>query len=150
MANELIYATGTQLTLQSSGASAASNVFITGTSSSGSIAASQMSAYTGLDLVLTASMSSAVSSASNYFACYARPMNIDGTNDAPTPSAAYRGGLVGIFLLASNSIAGTQTSFLPDVPVSWADQEFYLENLTNSPVGAGWTLKATPKTVKPL
>lgn len=147
MANELIYTTGSQLTLQSSGASATSSAF---PSTSASIAASAMSAYTGLDLVLTASMSGAVSSASNYFACYARPMDIDGTNDAPIPSAAYRGGFVGTFVMASSSAAGQQTMFLPDVPVSWAALEFYLENLTNSSVAAGWTLKATPKTVKPL
>ena len=146
MANEVIWATLSQVTLQSSGASAASNAIV----SAGTLATSMHSNYTGVDLVLTGSMASSIGSATNFFAVYARPLDIDSTNDAPVPGSSFKSKFVGAIPFAGSSAAATQTGILEDVQTSWAGVEFYIENLTNASLNAGWTLKATPKTVKPL
>lgn len=146
MANEAVWGTLAQVTLQSSGASASSGAIITG----GTLATSMHSNYTSVDLVLTGSMAASIASASNYFSVYARNLDIDGTNDAPTPGASFKGKFVGTVAFAGSAGAGTQTGLLEDVPTSWSPIEFFVENLTNATMNAGWTLKATPKTVKPL
>jgi len=146
MANEAIWATLSQATLQSSGASAASTAFVSG----GTLAASTHSNYTGTDLVLTGTMAASIAAASNFFAVYARALNVDGTADAPVPGASLKAKYVGPLLFAGSSASGAQTAILEDVQTSWADVEFYIENLTNATLNAGWTLKATPKTIKPL
>lgn len=150
MANELILTTLSQVTPQSSGASAASNAIVSG----GTLTTANHSNYTGVDLALTVVMAASVSSASNYFAIYARPLSIDGTLSAGTPSSAtgtyYKGGYVGAVQIPAATASATQTGFLFDVPNTYTSVEFFVENLTNASVNAGWTLKATPKTVKPL
>lgn len=150
MANELVYTTLSQVTVQSSGASNASN----GVIAAGTLTTANHSNYTGVDLVLTASMSASIASASNFFGIYARPLDIDGTADAPIPSSAtnafFKGGYVGAIQFAGASVASQQTGVLLDVPTVPYSVEFYVENLTNASMSAGWTLKATPKTVKPL
>lgn len=145
MANEVIISTLAAITVASSGSSVASNGFV----SAGTLSSSSHSGYTGSDLVLTGTMAASVSSASNFFSVYARPLNIDSTNDAPVPSASFSGGFVGALIIAGSSASGAQTSILMDVPNSWADVEFYVENKCNATLNAGWTLKAVPKTVKP-
>lgn len=146
MANEVVISTLSAVTVASSGSSVASNGFV----SAGTLASSSHSGYTGSDLVLVGTMAAAVSSASNFFSVYARPLNIDSTNDAPTPGTSFTGGFVGALVIAGSSASGAQTSILMDVPNSWADVEFYVENKCNATLNAGWTLKAVPKTVKPL
>lgn len=145
MANEVVISTLSAVTVASSGASAASNAFV----SAGTLAASAHSGYTGSDLVLVGTMAASVSSASNFFSVYARPLNIDSTNDAPVPGSSFTGGFVGALLISGSSASGAQTAILQDVPNSWADVEFYVENKCNATLNAGWTLKAVPKTVKP-
>lgn len=145
MANENIWATLSQATLQSSGASAAASAIV----SAGTLATSTHSNYTGVDLVLTGTMAGSIAAASNYFSVYARALNIDGTNDAPVPGASFKAKYVGNLQFAGSSASGAQTTILEDVQTSWADVEFYMENLCNATMNAGWTLKATPKTNKP-
>lgn len=146
MANEVVISTLAAVTIASSGASAASNAFV----SAGTLSASAHSGYTGSDLVFVGTMGGAVSSASNYFSVYARPLSIDSSNNAPSPGTSFTGGFVGALLIAGSSASGAQTAILLDVPNSWADVEFFVENKCNATLNAGWTLKAKPKTVKPL
>jgi hypothetical protein len=146
MANEAIWATLSQVTLQSSGASAASNAIV----SAGTLASSQHSMYTSVDLVLKGTMAASIASNSNYFSVYARALDIDSTDDASAPSSSLKAKFVGNFQFAGSSASAAQTAFLEDVQTSWAPTEFYIENLTNATLNAGWTLKATPKTIKPL
>lgn len=145
MANEVIWATLSQVTLQSSGASAASTAIV----SAGTLAPSQHSSYTSVDLTLTGTMAASIASNSNYFSVYARALDIDGTNDAPTPSTSLKSKFVGNLQFAGSAASGSQTAFLEDVQTSWASVEFYVENNTNATLNAGWTLKAVPKTMKP-
>jgi hypothetical protein len=118
--------------------------------SAGTLNASAHSGYTGSDLVLTGTMAASVASASNFFSVYARPLDIDSTNDAPTPGSSFTGGFVGALLISGSGASGAQTAILQDVPNSWANVEFFIQNQTNATLNAGWTLKAVPKTVKPL
>lgn len=147
MANEVIIATLSAITLTSSGASAASNAFAT---AGYSLAASAHSGYTGCDLVFTGTLAASNASNSNYFNVYLRPINIDGTADAPQPGSSFTGGFVGALQFSGTNASGGQTAILTDVPNSWADVEFWIENKTNASLNANWTLKAIPKTVKPL
>lgn len=145
MANEAIWATLSQATLQSSGASAASTAIV----SAGTLATSMHSNYTGVDLVLTGTMAASIASNSNYFSVYARSLDIDGTNDAPTPGSSFKGKLVGNLAFAGSSASGAQTALIEDVQTSYNAVEFFIENNSNATLNAGWTLKATPKTIKP-
>lgn len=146
MANEIIISTLTTVSIASSGASAASNAIV----SAGTLATSSHSGYTGCDLVFTGTMAASVASASNYFSVYARPLDIDGTADAASPGSSFTGGFVGTLQIAGSGASGAQTAILQDVPNSWFSTEFFIENKTNASLNAGWTLKATPKTLKPL
>lgn len=146
MANEVIWATLSQATLQSSGSSATASQIVSG----GTLATSQHSMYTSVDLALTGTMAASIASNSNFFSVYARALDIDGTNDAPVPSASLKAKFVGNLQFAGSSASGAQSAFLEDVQTSWEPVEFYIENNTNATLNAGWTLKATPKTMKPL
>lgn len=145
MANEVVWATLSQATLQSSGASAASTAIVSG----GTLATSTHSNYTSVDLVLTGTMAASIASNSNLFAVYARALDIDGTADAPTPGSSFKSKQVGAIQFAGSAASGGQTSLLEDVQTSpLGPVEFFIENLTNATLNAGWTLKASPKTVK--
>lgn len=145
MSNENIWATLSQATLQSSGASAAAAAIVSG----GTLATSTHSNYTAVDLVLTGTMAGSIASNSNYFAVYARHLNIDGTADVSAPGASFKSKFVGNIPFAGSSASASQTGILESIETSWADVEFYLENNCNATLNAGWTLKATPKTNKP-
>lgn len=145
MANEVIWATLAQVTLQSSGASAASTAMVT----AGTLATSMHSNYSSVDLVLTGTMAASVASTTNYFMVYARELDVDGTKDVSSPGASFKHRNVGILQISGSSASGEQTAILLNVPTHYTDVEFFIENLSNSSLNAGWTLKATPKTVKP-
>lgn len=146
MANEAAWATLSQATLQSSGASATSAATVT----AGTLATSMHSNYTAVDLVLTGTMAASIASNSNYFSVYARHLNVDGTADAPTPGASMKGKYVGPLVFAGSAASGAQTAILEDVQTSPFDVEFFIGNDCNATLNAGWTLKASPKTIKPL
>lgn len=84
---------------------------------------------------------------------FARPMNIDGTGDAPQTDTNYVGSLIGAFLIdvdaASHSVA-LIGGFAP-LPNHYTSQvfEFYIRNNTGVSIDAGWTLKITPITDGP-
>ena len=105
--------------------------------------------YDRADLAFKISNTASVSSASNYINVYRRDLNFDGTNDEPVPatatSAAWSYHFVGAIPIPPYSVASTTYVSLNDVPIS--DQcEFYIENKLNTAIGAGWTVKVTPKT----
>ena len=105
MANEVIWSTLSPVTLQSSGASAASTVMV----AAGTLATSMHSNYSAVDLVMTGTMAASMASASNYFSVYARHLNIDGTSDAPTPGSSFKGSYVGAVDFAGSAASGAQT-----------------------------------------
>ena len=77
---------------------------------------------------------------------FARPLNIDGTNDATIPSATYRSLYIGSFLVAATT--GAQYAYLigRNLP---KEADYYIYNEAGQTISTGWTLKVTPLTIVP-
>lgn len=140
---------GTQVTHVGSGASMAAGAVSQSTDISTALDSTNLLRYPLADLAVKVSNTGSVSSASNEIAVYRRDINFDGTNDEPLPatatSAAWSNHYVGSVIVPPWTAASTTYYNMADVPVT--DQcEFYLENKTNTGIGAGWTIKVTPKT----
>jgi hypothetical protein len=86
---------------------------------------------------------------------YARPINIEGTNDAPVPDANFENYLVGVFPIDFGVAA--DVDFYTAIPVFQVPQmkasqeiEFYIKNEgTAQTIGASWNLWITPITDGP-
>lgn len=144
MANEVEWTYASQVTLEDSGASAASDAFVA--ADDADLAVANHYDYPFADFVLKCDFGAAVNGTS-VVNLYRRDLNIDSTNDAPAPSDSCPHLLVGVFVIPSGTSA---TGYYPctDVPLA-KDCEFYIENKSNQSISAGWDLKATPKTYKP-
>jgi hypothetical protein len=137
-----------------SGAQMAANTLFPAAASdfSTALSSTNLGRYPRADIALMFTHTASMAPASNTLNLYRRDINFDGTNDDPllTTVAAnlYKHKYVGMFVATPYSAASTtytQTMMIPDVPLT--DQcEFYVENVTNATILAGWTLKVTPKT----
>ena len=79
--------------------------------------------------------------------CFRRDINIDGTADEAIPTSITQAHFVGNFVLSASTSTGSHYMNIVDVPLPGnTDCEFYVENLTNTTILAGWTLKVLPKT----
>lgn len=82
---------------------------------------------------------------------YARPMNIDSTNDGDIPDANFQHNFIGSFPV--NDVLTNQYIELASLGVptgkNSAEFQFYIENKTGETLVAGWTLKLTPKAMTP-
>lgn len=140
----------TQIVHIGSGTSLASNAMSPGGGDiSTALSSTNLARYDRADIALMVINTTSISSASNTIILYRRDINFDGTNDEPVPatatSATWRQHLVGALQVPPWTVASTTYMNFNDVPIG--DQcEFYIENLTNSTINAGWTLKVTPKT----
>lgn len=80
----------------------------------------------------------------------ARPLDIDGTNDAPVPEMARPTQLIGVFVVdntTSTQYLPLQGGFARDLPKSAA---YYLgNNGTGQTVASGWKLVVVPRTKGP-
>lgn len=144
MANELEYTYASQVTLEGSGGSAASNAVVAANDTS--LASANHGNYPLADFALTCDFGAAVAPGT-YVALYRQDMDIDGTADAPAPATTYLHKLVGIFVLPSGQSASA-TYPCVDVPLTKVCQ-FSIENKTAQNLSAGWVLKATPKSFVP-
>lgn len=138
-----------QITHIGSGTSLAAGVMSPSSDVSTALDSTNLARYPLCDIAIKVSNTAAVSSASNLIMVYRRDINIDGTNNEPAPatatSIAWSNHLVGVIVVPPYSVASTTYLNLTDIPLT--DQcEFYIENKLNTAVGAGWTLKVTPKT----
>ena len=86
---------------------------------------------------------------------YARPINIDGTDDQPQPDAAYKHAYVGKFVIDPNQVAATDTVYNAYVSL-WhlsmktsQEFEFYPFNASGVSMSANWDLDIAPVTVGP-
>ncbi len=138
-----------QLTHIGSGTSLASNAINPSSDVSTALSSTNLFRYDRADLAIMVINTTSISSLSNTILVYRRDINFDGSNDEPVPatatSLAWRQHLVGVVVTPPWTVASTTYFNIMDVPLS--DQcEFYIENLTNSSINVGWTLKVTPKT----
>lgn len=140
----------TQITHIGSGGALAAGAMSASTDVSTALSSTNMARYPLADVCINVSNTGSVSSASNTILLYRRDLNFDGTGDDPQPSTtasvAWSNHLVGVYQLPNYTAASATTTLnLTDIPLT--DQcEFYVENKTNTGIGAGWTLKVTPKT----
>lgn len=79
-------------------------------------------------------------------ALLARPMDIDGTNDAQVPETSRPVRQIGIFVVDNVTTAQYAECTGRDLPDL---AEYYIHNVgTGQSVSAGWTLKVTPRSRK--
>lgn len=145
MANEVEWTYATQVTLEASGASAASSVIVA--ANDGALSSSNHSNYPVADAVLTCDFGAAIAAGTCIY-LYRQDLNIDGTADAPVPASTYEHQLVGIFPLPSGASASATYPANGDIPLS-KECQFSIKNGTAQNLSAGWVLKITPKTYAP-
>lgn len=142
MATEVRRVYGTQKTLQTSGTTVAS----------GALSAAAAAVYAQADTLdfpdavfaLTIAPGAAVTAGSS-IDLVLRPLDIDGTTDAPVPTASYLNHFVGSFRPTGS---GSQTLYLEVRDVPRAAEAYILNNATGQATGA-WTLKMTPLSYQP-
>lgn len=145
MSNETIVKLGTPKTLEANGSSISNNSIVQADDANYSIA-SDGGYYTDAKFVASFAFSVAPTEGTALL-LYARPLDIDGTNDAEVPETTRPTVYVGSFVV--NNVTSTQYSELLVSDVLW-NAAYYLHNSgTGQTVSAGWTLKVTPYTVAP-
>ena len=145
MSGETILKFGTPKTLEASGASIANNTLAQADDASYSVA-SDGAYYPDAKFVLAATFGTAPTEGTT-LALYARPLDIDGTNDAEVPEMARPTVFIGTFVVNNVTTAQYIELLAQDVP--WSASYYIHNNGTGQTVSAGWTLKVTPYTVKP-
>lgn len=143
--NDAVVKLGTTKTLEANGATIASAAIGQADDATYSISADGDMAPDA-DFVLAVAFSVAPT-VNTTIDLYAQELDIDGTNDATAPTAAYKPRYIGSFVVLDT----TATQYLkvrayevPDVA------SYYLfNNNTGQTMSAAWTLKVTPRTVGP-
>lgn len=149
MANEMVWTYASPVTLESSGASAASAAFVAADDTT--LASGNHSNYPYADFVLkTNGFGAALTSTGSWYCgLWRQNLNIDSTNDEAAPSASNKLHYCGSFVLPNSAAStGNQYVALTDVELV-ADQAYFIECQLNTSLSAGWTLKVTPKSLKP-
>jgi hypothetical protein len=145
MSNEAIVKTGTQKTLEASGAAIANNALAQADDASYGIVADGLS-YPDARFVLTGTFSVAPTENST-LALYARPLNIDGTADADAPETTRPTQFIGVFIVNNVTTAQSLVCDAQDVP--WEADYYIHNNGTGQTLSAGWKLLVTPCTIGP-
>lgn len=144
MAGETIVQFGAAKTLEANGASIANNAV----AQADDATYDQVSDGAGFiyaDFVASFTFGTAPTE-NTVIALYARPLDIDGTNDAEVPEAARPTMFVGSFVVNNVTTAQYATIIERQVPKL---ASYYLHNVgTGQTVAAGWTLKVTPRSYK--
>jgi hypothetical protein len=151
MANEAIYKYGTTLTLTTTGAATSNNQLSTAAGTTYS--QTNTLDYPDAVFVLITGGFGAAPTAGATVDLYVRPLDIDGTTDAPAPTTgtgdAYKGVYVGSFVLKASSASGDAYRCVGyDIPR--AGEAYLFNNNTGQTLSANWSLKMTPRTIGPL
>src|SRR5687768_5658683 len=128
MANEAIYAWGTQKTLEANGASISNGAIAQANDASYAVVADGAS-YPDAEFALKIQFSTVTSIENKVIGLYARPLNIDGTNDAPAPTTTYMERYIGSFTLQAGTASTDQylTLTAENLP---KEGDYYLINLS--------------------
>ena len=145
MSGETILKFGTPKTLEASGASIANNTLVQADDASYSVA-SDGAYYPDAKFVISVTFGTAPTEGTT-LALYARPLDIDGTNDAEVPETTRPTVFIGTFSVNNVTTAQYIELLAQDVP--WSASYYIHNNGTGQTVSAGWTLKVTPCTVAP-
>lgn len=145
MAGETILKIGTPKTLESNGASIVNNALAQADDANYSIA-SDGGYYPDAKFVFSGAFTIAPTE-NAVLSLYARPLDIDGTNDAEVPETTRSTVLIGNFTV--NNVTTLQYIELLAQDVPWNAAYYLHNNGTGQTLSAGWTLKVTPYTVAP-
>lgn len=147
MANEVIYAFGTEKTLEASGASFA-NTAIVQADDAGYAVVADGASFPDAVFALKIQFATVTSIENKPIGLYARPKNIDGANHAPAPTATFLEQYVCSFTLQASAASTDQYAYGVgyDLP---KEADYYLLNSSGQTAAAGWTLKVTPRSYKP-
>lgn len=147
MSTEVIYVFGAPKTLEASGASCANGTIVQANDASYGVVADGGS-YPDALFAFRGQFGTATSIEGKTIDLYARPLNFDGTNDAPAPTATYTQKFIGSFVLSAASANTDQYLLLAayDVP---PEADYYIICNAGQTLSAGWTLKVTPRSYKP-
>ena len=145
MSGETIIKLGTPKTLEANGASIANNTLAQADDTGYSISADG-AYYPDAKFVIAATFVTAPTEGTT-LALYARPLDIDGTNDAEVPETTRPTVFIGTFSVNNVTTAQYIELLAQDVP--WSASYYIHNNGTGQTVSAGWTLKVTPCTVAP-
>ena len=145
MANEAIYAYGTTKTLEASGASAANNTVVAA-NDAGYDLVTDGAGFPDAEFVAALTFATAPT-INTVVALYAQELSIDGANNAVAPTTTFTRKFIGSFVLNSQTGAQYIKIAAYDVP---KNANYWLHNnATGQTLSAGWTLKVTPRTIKP-
>jgi len=145
MANETIIATGTPKTLEANGGSITNGSVVQADDANYSISADG-GGYPDAKFVASFTFPTAPTEGAT-LSIYARPLDIDGTNDAEVPEATRPTVFIGTFKV--NNVTTTQYAEYVARDVPWHATYYLHNNGTGQTVSAGWTLKVTPCTLRP-
>ena len=145
MSGETILKLGTPKTLEANGASIANNTLAQADDASYSVA-SDGAYYPDAKFVASFTFGTAPPEGTT-LALYARPLDIDGTNDAEVPETTRPTVFIGTFVV--NNVTTAQYAELIAQDVPWNASYYMHNNGTGQTVSAGWTLKVTPCTLAP-
>jgi hypothetical protein len=143
MSNETIVSLGTPKTLEANGGSIANNTLAQADDANYSISADG-AYFPDAKFVLAVTFGTAPTEGTT-LALYARPLDIDGTNDAEVPETTRPTVFIGTFVVNNVTTAQPIELIAQDVP--WNAAYYLHNNGTGQTVSAGWTLKVTPFTV---
>lgn len=146
MANESIYAWGSVKQLETNGASVANGAMVQANDASYAVVADG-AGYPDAEFVLKIQFGTVTSIENKVIGLYARPLNIDGANHAPAPTATYGEKYIGSFTLQAGT-ASVDQYLLVEAENLPKEADYYLLNLCGQTASAGWTLKVTPRTYK--
>lgn len=144
MSDEVIWTYASEVTLEASGASAASNAFAA--AADADLADAQHGGFPLCDFALRCQFDAGVA-AGSVIRLYRQDLNIQGTNDAPAPATTFQHLFVGSFKIPTGASDSAWYS-LTDLPLV-KDQQYSIENGTDKSVVGSWGLYATPKTYEP-
>ena len=145
MSGETIVVFGPPKTLEANGGSIANNAVVQADDATYD-QVSDGAGFMYADFVLGFTYASAPTEGT-VLALYARPLDIDGTNDAEVPEATRPTMFIGSFVV--NNVTTTQypAPLLERLVPPLAS--YYIHNsATGQTVSAGWTLKVTPRSYK--
>ena len=145
MAGETILKLGSPKTLEANGASIANNALAQADDANYSVA-SDGAYYPDAKFVLAATFGTAPTEGTT-LALYARPLAIDGANNAEVPETTRPTVFIGTFTV--NDVTTAQYAELIAQDVPWNAAYYLHNNGTGQTLSAGWTLKVTPCTVTP-
>ena len=145
MSGEVVVKLGTPKTLEANGASIANNTLAQADDANYSVA-SDGAYYPDAKFVASFTFGTAPIEGTT-IALYARPLDIDGTNDAEVPETTRPTVFIGIFTV--NNVTTAQYIELVAQDVPWNAAYYLHNNGTGQSLSAGWTLKVTPRTYGP-